>query len=280
MCKDKSVILSSPNGYLKNDQIFEKVHTDITYDLSTLDINQDGSPELEITFAGINRFEQIRDIEKNTPLFYGYNFEIDKIQEVMSQCNSHVEEYLEVLAFIDIDGDKDFDLLGYFMRDSNYIAVYCENTGSSDSPIFISMTELPEFLSDVTLPLPPSSFPPPITQAGRFMMGDLDGDQDLYVSSKFRWKSKFYDNIGTIEEPVFKHISHIPFLYLSVSSSEGWLDLDHDGRVESAVQSGVILNKGLEPATDIKVKVKVYDAEKLIVAVNRPSQVQIYNCFF
>ena len=208
--EDKTVWLSSESGYVKNSQVFQGSSSErfnSTYSLPALDINQDGSPELAITFVkDLDQIAQIRDINRDVILFDRKNPVITGVTH-SSLSRIGVEE------------------------------------GNSN-----------------------------------FLSGDLDGDgdHDLYVLYP---QYKFYDNIGTFENPEFKHISHTPS-FSNGNTRQAWLDADNDGRVESIFldfeRNIRFLNKGLEPATDITVQ--AYDSENLIVAVNRPSQVQLYLC--
>ena len=267
VCGNGMVILSSPDGYQENENhLFQNSHFDRAYQQPLIDINQDGSPELSVIFHG-SEIKQIRDIERDVPLYKAYSRYDKNEQNTLKQCGLNAtdttQKFFYAIGFSDFDGDQDDDFLAYNFLDpstSNKIdIVYCENKGSADLPLYSSAIDVPS-MDHITA----------TSVLNRFTMGDLDGDgdQDLYANN-------FYDNTGTNEKPVFEHINHIVTI-----PTFSWLDLDNDRRVDSLLIHSQLINKGLEPATDIIIKPYKFDGHwgHYAITVNRPSQVQIFSC--
>lgn len=267
VCKDNTVMLSSSDGYTKTSGLFQGpavVEVDDLfykiYNTRRLDLNQDGFKEIEVRFSPSTSFvQQIRDMERGEPLFNSYP--VKKANAALVQCGLKTDGNWPFysLGFHDFEGDNAVDFFAISNDDSARV-VYCKNNGSTDSPVYLSAVETPS-LKDVGLGISP------------FVMGDIDGDgdADLHISHP---QHKFYDNIGTSENPVFKHISHTPFTFRS-----DWLDIDGDSRVDSIFQNDSnprLLYKGLESA--IGISAETNGPEHLIIAINRPSQVQLYRC--
>ncbi len=138
--------------------------------------------------------------------------------------------------------------------------VFCENVGSATNPLFA-----PGVLDAFGLKLEDSN-----AGVGDIFFSDMDddGDQDVWVGSVF------YDNVGNSTEPLFRHFDNL--LFFPDLYNTTLLDIDGDSRVDSALDNSRLLHKGLEPATDITVT--ALSEGLLVIATNRPSQVQLQIC--
>ena len=247
-------------------------------------LNYQNTPQLAVTHADLNadhaidliywkenKFHYIFNTGTTAEPVYNANLE-DKI-DIFGQCQLINEKYLKgrfSFNFVDIDGDNDLDL--FVVADTgiitDYGVFYCENTGNVEAPFF-SAGIISPFGINLTY-----------RSNNELIFGDLDGDgdQDLMVNGR-----QLYDNTGTAQSPFFQHISHTVF---PGDGDSSWVDMDNDGRVESVLNhshGGMhLMYKGLEPATDIvATKKRGYTANNsMIVAVNRPSQVQLYKCSY
>jgi hypothetical protein len=181
-------------------------------------------------------------------------------------------------ALLDTDGDNDLDLFIYLSVDdldlfsnskngssiiaSTPLIVYCENVGSLTNPLFAAgTTNAFGFNTDASRP------------AGAIVFSDMDGDgdQDAWVGSTF------FDNISKSTKPLFRHFDNL--LFPGRQFGRTLLDLDGDSRGDSIINSSSrLLHKGLEPATDVITTALPEGA--LIIATNRPSQVQLQACLF
>ena len=264
VCGDKTVILSSLGGHIKTNNIFQNpsFSDELSYKRYqplSLDINQDGVNEISITRDdyGLN---QINDTERGISFYKVYSTE--ESNAAFTQCGAKGSSSFS--RFDDFNGDNRVDFFTIDdLNSKDPRIVYCENKGSSDSPLFSLAVDVPSF-TDIGLSAPLR------LGFGIFMLGDIngDGDSDLYV------KSKLYDNIGTPETPVFKHIS-----YTFIDRGLDWVDANGDSQIDSMFLHGPstrFINKGLEPA--IGVSAEAYGSGVLIIAINRPSQVQLYRC--
>ena len=137
----------------------------------------------------------------------------------------------------DLDGDGDLDLLTqeYDDNTSSMNFKYSENIGTTNTPQFISSVTNPYNLTDDSIP--------------RFHnLVDLDGDGDLDVLSldaielndtinyNYGYLANFnyYENIGTLSNPIFDTLVTNPF---GLVSDSAWavadlVDIDNDGDLD------------------------------------------------
>ncbi len=259
VCKNNVIMLSSQEGYIRRKDVFQLQNDSdilLKFKINELDINQN---KLSITYSDDTySFKQASLNGKVITLGHYFNQDASK-HSILEQCNIPIQDTESIL--IDFDGDNDLDLLA---TSGNTIEnlTYCENKGGVESPLFSPHIPFDLFqkISDIPFPI----------REIRLADRDGDGDKDILVNGKF------FDNIGTSKKPLFQHISHTP-----LSSGGYWLDLDNDGKIEStlvAINNGTatLFNKGKEVATSIDA-VKINN-DSLIIAINRPSQTQLYNC--
>lgn len=259
ICKQNTVILSSTAGYAKNTHIFQSSsHSDITYGykISTLDING-GKDKLKITYQEDGK--KIKDLSIGGKILpFSNKRDLKKRDEIFQQCNIPTNEASRTSFLIDFDGDSDLDLFAKSGKYNDETFYYCEHKGNPDNSSFSSHT-----IVDV-----PNQ---PIVESS-LSLGDIDsdGDQDMMLSPAYTsGHTHFHENIGTPEQPLFQYIGNI------INYGQAWVDLDGDGKLESSVFNSTLLNKGVEPATDINA---VIQNGNLIIAVNRPSQLHLYSC--
>jgi sugar lactone lactonase YvrE len=124
-------------------------------------------------------------------------------------------------AFVDIDGDGDFDM---FVGDFVGTISYYENTGSDINPIFTEQTSLNNPLNDVNVAS--WCFP-------TFVDIDNDGDQDVFIGEQDNYIN-YFENTGSNNSPEFTEQTgtNNPFNGVYVSggkSNPDFVDIDNDG---------------------------------------------------
>ena len=236
---------------------------DVREDYFYADLNGDNA--LDLIYAENGGFNYIVNTGSSSKPQYDFKLGVDTA--IFKQCviENNVNSFLK---FIDIDGDGDLDLFtpNYSSFSENGTA-YCENKGSQTSPLFSSSVYDPVWMG---------------SSSGNLLFGDLDGDGDQdFVSG-----AKLYDNIGTAQQPFFQSTSYTP---TDTRRNSIWVDMDNDGRMDSILHNrrdtsdgfndqAHLLYKGLEPATGITVAKAKNGIDQISIAVNRPSQVQLYSC--
>ncbi len=98
--------------------------------------------------------------------------------------------YNSTPAFVDIDGDGDFDC---FVGTYNGTISYYKNTGTSTMPVFVQQTGTNNPLNSVNLTYPIVPF---------FVDIDGDGDKDLFIGLN-DGTVIYYKNVGTATAPSF-----------------------------------------------------------------------------
>ena len=160
ICKDATGVLSSPNGYIQQSHLYQDSPDEIIdgiYRASMVDINQDGNPELDITFkeskfgaiesgkytSFLNlSIEEIHNINTglsifnrdNSPLFI-YPRDIPGTDDIEARGDG--------FTMGDIDGDGDLDL--YNFGDRKHRKIFYDNVGTSEEPIY-------EHISNIAYP--------------------------------------------------------------------------------------------------------------------------------
>ena len=277
VCLRNTMILSSQEGYVKRKDVFQ-LPSDAThsfgYKINALDIDQN---KLSVTyFDDTQSFKKASLNGKVIVVTGDFNQDASQ-QKILEQCHILTQNPRSIL--IDFDGDNDLDLFAAPEKSAMTLD-YCENKGSVESPLFSSHITFDLFKET------PNSF---FSMSG-IMLADRDGDGDKdmliyshYAPDRPSRNSRFFDNIGTSKKPLFQSISHTPFTLPSsgTQNREYWLDLDHDGKIESSLidvknKGLMLLYKGKEAATSIEA-VEINN-HSLIIAINRPSQTQLYNC--
>jgi hypothetical protein len=131
-------------------------------------------------------------------------------------------------AFADIDHDGDFDLFtgnyGYYDPSLQFY----ENIGTINAPTFAMPQENPFGI-----------IPPPVSPVAFPSLADIDhdGDLDLFItesSGEYNANFQFYENTGTVEDPVFAAPQANPFgltpAYLWAIPT--FADIDNDGDMD------------------------------------------------
>ncbi len=216
-------------------------------------------------------------------------YEISSTSKELEKCNNSFVEIADAnkadlsfvssisiteIALVDIDGDKDLDLFSFLSLEeldtsttdfygqstvvaSTIISVSCENVGSATNPLFTSA--LINTLGPIIDVLDPVDLV--------FSDMDGDGDNDAWIGSVF------YDNVGNSKQALFRHYDNLLFSPVITTL----LDMDGDGRVDSTLnEHSRLLFKGLEPVTGVT-STALSDGV-LVIATNRPSQVQLQTC--
>ena len=235
------------------------------------DLNADHA--IDLIYWKENKFHYI--FNRGTTAEPVYNVHLENKTDIFGQCQLINEKYPNGrfrLSFVDIDADNDLDLFMVAKNgsDTNGGIFYCENTGDVESPFFSASIISPFGINVAYI------------SSNKLIFGDVDGDgdQDLMINGE-----QLYDNTGTAQTPFFQRLSYIVFPRSQSSNREYslWVDMDNDGRVESILNNSRgdirLIYKGLEPVTDI-VAVKSRGYSDMIVAVHRPSQIQLYNCSY
>ena len=119
-------------------------------------------------------------------------------------------------AFVDIDGDGDFDL---FIGDEVGHLSFYEINGTTTNPVFGYVQYEPfglEFIPQYANPT--------------FVDIDGDGDFDLFIGDEVGHLS-FYENIGTATFPSFGYVQYEPFglAFIPQYATPTFVDIDGDG---------------------------------------------------
>ncbi|MBW8050593.1 MAG: T9SS type A sorting domain-containing protein [Cytophagales bacterium] len=125
-------------------------------------------------------------------------------------------------AFVDIDGDSDFDA---FVGDENGDLIYFQNLGTSTSPAFTTPQANPFGLANVDYAAP------------TFVDIDGDGDFDAFVG-EYYGNIKYFQNTGTNTAPAFAAQQTNPFGLANVGyilAAPTFVDIDGDGDFDAFV---------------------------------------------
>lgn len=180
-------------------------------------------------------------------------------------------------TFVDIDGDLDLDA---FVGNSIGNTVFFKNTGTTTKPVFSAAVSNPFGLGAVSYKASPSFadidgdgdldafigtdgntkffrntgtanipiFATPVTNYFGSNIGgdptfvDIDGDGDLDVFTGNRYENGvvFLENIGTVNNPIFKAAITNPFglnSWFTYKASSTFVDIDGDGDLDAFVSS-------------------------------------------
>ena len=142
-------------------------------------------------------------------------------------------------AFVDIDGDGDFDaFIGEWAGNVNYF----ENTGNAQNPVFVAQTGSTNPLAGVQVGY---------RSAPTFVDIDGDGDFDAFIGSQFESGTaddvSYFENIGTAQNPAFVERLGLdnPFFALlpyEYDTQPRFLDIDEDGDFDAfiGVREGIV----------------------------------------
>jgi len=132
-------------------------------------------------------------------------------------------------AFVDLDGDGDFDA---YIGEAGYTIYYFRNS-SSTNPNFTYISNNPFGIANLGANVAPT-----------FVDIDDDGDFDLFTGELYG-NIYFYRNIGTQTNPIFSGVLTNPFGLSDVGnfSSPAFSDVDFDGDYDAFIgnQSGNII---------------------------------------
>jgi hypothetical protein len=141
-------------------------------------------------------------------------------------------------AFVDIDGDGDFDL---FSGTEDYGTLFFENTGSATTPAFAAASADPFGLTQVLYFANPT-----------FVDIEGDGDFDAFIGNE-QGDTFFFRNTGTAYAPAFDAPLANPFGLGNVGEAAApvFADIDGDGHLEAFIGSyrgNIMLFEPIVPA--------------------------------
>ncbi len=126
--------------------------------------------------------------------------------------------------FVDIDGDKDWDLM---VGNSDGDIIYFENTGSETNPNFEYQDKNPFGIINVGF-----------VSAPEFIDIDGDGDIDLFIGA-FNQNLVYLENVGNNKDPDFKNPLRSPFGLEPLDDSNlSFADVDSDGDFDLFMSDG------------------------------------------
>lgn len=130
--------------------------------------------------------------------------------------------YYANFTFADIDGDGDFDV---FVGNNDGNTQFFRNSGTISNPVFAAPSTNPFGLSDVGNRGNPT-----------FVDIDGDGDLDAFVGNN-NGDTQFFENTGTVSNPVFAAFTTNPFGLINVEGSANptFADIDGDGDLDAFV---------------------------------------------
>lgn len=141
-------------------------------------------------------------------------------------------------TFVDIDGDGDLDAFAgsryYYYYAEGGDTLFFENTGTAGSPVFAVASTNSFGLSDI------GSFSSPA-----FVDIDGDDDMDAFVGDE-AGNTRFFENIGTISNPVFATAVTNPFDLSDAGNfaNPTFADIDADGDQDAFVNNMFFQNTG------------------------------------
>lgn len=137
--------------------------------------------------------------------------------------------FLSSPAFVDIDGDGDFDV---FVSSSDGVIHYYKNTGNATTPVFAEQTGSANPLNGIT-------FAYGVTPV--FVDIDGDGDKDLFIG-RYDGAIDYYKNTGNATNPVFtlETGSNNPLNGVTVANyaTPAFVDIDGDGDFDVVIGEG------------------------------------------
>lgn len=148
------------------------------------------------------------------------------------------DNLLSDAAFVDIDGDGDFDafISGSGGKYDSSTITYYENVGTNTEPLFRERVS-----SDNPLNVVDTLF---VNGGPSFVDIDGDGDFDAFIGQKYGYSSssiQYYENTGTRTVPVFTHQDggDNPLDGVTVGfSNAGFVDIDGDGDFDAFIRGG------------------------------------------
>lgn len=128
--------------------------------------------------------------------------------------------------FADLDGDGDLDLI---LSNWSNAALYYENTGSSQAPVYVEQT-------GVNNPFSAFSFQGRIQYNTTLVDIDADGDLDAFIGYD-GWGVEFLRNDGTSTSPQFTHVTGTDHPFDGApnvnNSAAAFADIDNDGDLDA-----------------------------------------------
>lgn len=174
--------------------------------------------------------------ESEQVLFYKNTGSIKKTEYTFIKKNYFTDELLDHGAYsdpilLDIDGDKDLDLIistngdDNKTRDKNYRLIYYENIGNKNTPVFKLDNEDLWGLSKDSIRYLAISF------------GDLDGDSKTdMLAGNFFGSLSFYKNIGTDTTWAFSApVKNYANISVGLRNTPQIIDLNNDGLLDLVI---------------------------------------------
>ncbi len=128
-------------------------------------------------------------------------------------------------TFGDLDGDGDLDMV---VGETNSVAKYYENTGTSISPVFVERTGSANPFDGFTFIR--QYYSPTLVDI------DADGDLDAFIGHT-GWGLEFFRNDGTSQTPQFTHVTGVDHPFDGApnlnSSAVTFADIDNDGDLDA-----------------------------------------------
>ncbi|MBN2372311.1 VCBS repeat-containing protein, partial [bacterium] len=179
---------------------------------SFADIDGDGDYD-----AFIGEYDGIINYYKNTGTAVSPAF--TEITDTNNPFNGLDAGYNSAPAFVDIDGDGDYDA---FIGEYDGIINYYKNTGTAGSPAFTEITDTNNPFNSVDVG---------DQSAPAFLDIDNDGDYDAFIG-EYDGIINYYKNTGTAGSPAFTEITGTenPFNGVDAGdqSAPAFVDIDND----------------------------------------------------